>query len=172
MIIYTETTLPLELGTLQGELESQGMTIRRLGITTRRKVNGVILKNQPRALVVEGDNLVQLDIDSVIAAHVPYFGNKESAVSRLRDEEKRRKLLIADEWRQRNHFVKILRNVLRVQAGQTLTVQQENQNSTALAEWQSLDDVDAKTILIESQINALTDAAAENFDVRNDILWI
>jgi len=161
-MLYIETDKQFG-DTLTAELQAAGLPIA-FGMSTRRVVDGKVVKGQPRAFTIDVDESRRADVKAVLDAHVPFFGHADIKIAETKAEANRRILAILPEWKQRNYTA---RAVEKVAAGE---VGDDEWNAMHTA-WQQIKAVRVASDAIEAEINALTDEQAGQYDVSANPLW-
>ena len=161
-MLYIETDKQFG-DTLSAELQAAGLPIA-FGVSTRRLVDGKVVKGQPRAFTIDVDESRRADVQAVLDAHAPFFGHVDRKIAETKAEANRRILAILPEWKQRNYTA---RAVEKVAAGE---VGDDEWNAMQTA-WQQIKAVRVASDAIEAEINALTDEQAGQYDVSANPLW-
>ena len=159
--------------TFYKELKDTGLVFTAVDFSTRRKINGKVVKGHPRALVIS--DLTDADIPAVQAvldAHVPYFGHVARKRSAVKQEASRRILERMPEWKQRNYIAFNLEMERKERKGGTLTTEEIAMVTFTEGEWEFAKAIRAASNVIEAKIALLTDVEAGEFnDHLNDSNW-
>jgi len=168
-MLYIETDNQFS-DSLSTELEAAGLP-RAYGVTTRRTVDGVVIKGQARAFTIDVDESQRAAVQAVLDAHAPNCGHVAAKVAEAKQEAGRRITVRMPEWKQRNYLAYSLEMTRKEQAGDALTVQESATLAFIQGEWAFAKSVRAASDAIESEVSSLTDAEAGVYDVLNNPLW-
>lgn len=146
-MIYIETNKQCG-NSLSAELREAGLP-SVFGITTRRIVDGSVVKGHPRAFQIDAPEGQRDAIQAILGAHVPDFGNIAKKISGVKAEARKRIDEVAPVWKQANALRK-------------------NPNDPIFSK---IDAIREKSDLIEAHLATLTDAEAGAYDIENSPLW-
>lgn len=151
---------------LCSELTAAGIAHNGITIGTRERTpDGTLLTGLPNAVTVLGvDESRRTEVQAVIDAHVPFFGHAASKVQETKAEANRRILAILPEWKQRNYTARAVEKVANGEVGDD----EWNAMQTA---WLQIKAIRVASDAIETEIAALTDEQAGQYDVAASPLW-
>ena len=161
-MLYIETDKQFG-DTLSAELQAAGLPIA-FGMSTRRVVDGKVVKGQPRAFTIDVDESRRADVQAVLDAHAPFFGHAERKIAETKAQANRRILAILPEWKQRNYTARAVEKVAAGEVG-------DDEWNAMNAAWTAIKSIRVASDAIEAEIAALTDEQAGKYDVAASNLW-
>lgn len=168
-MLIVETQKKISPSNLRDELADAGINdVGVIRVTTRRRVDGVVLKNQPRALVVEGvGEEAREAVESVLESHSTLEELRAGITGDLKREAGRRILTRIPDWKQRNY----LAFSLEMTRKGTVTPEEQGKLNFIEGEWLWVQSVRDKSDELEAVISTADEETLDSFDPRADDHW-